>query len=71
MKPYFSIDIRAASHACAWRLIGFVSVVFALSFCGCASDTMATKSPADGSDYPGWTKAVSLPFTLMSHETTY
>jgi len=71
MKPYSSIDDRAASLAGEKRLLCFVSIALALCFAGCASNSLATKSPADGSDYPGWTKAVSFPFTLMSHETTY
>jgi hypothetical protein len=71
MKAYFSIDNRAASLACERRLICLAAIVLALFFGGCASDTAATKSPVDGSDYPGWTKAASLPFTLMSHQSTF
>jgi hypothetical protein len=71
MKASFSTNDRAASLACARRLARFVCIVLALFLGGCGTDTWATKSPVDGSDYPGWAKAVSLPLSPLQHQSTY
>jgi len=71
MKAHFSFHSRAVPLACERRLICLTGIALALLFAGCATNNMATKSPADGTDYPGWTKAASAPFTFMSHESTF
>ena len=71
MKRSSSMFHRVASLLSERRLYALVALVLALCVAGCASDNMATKSPEDGSDYPGWTKAASTPFTLMSHQQSF
>ena len=71
MNRSFSILHRVASLPPERRLRGLVVLALALCFAGCASDNMATKSPEDGSEYPGWTKAASTPFTFMSHQQSF
>jgi hypothetical protein len=71
MKRYPSILNRVALLPPKGRLFGLAALVLALCFSGCAADNMATKSPEDGTDYPGWAKAASVPFTVMSHQQSF
>ena len=66
MKAFPTTGIRAASVTCI-----FVALACVLFLSGCATDTWATKSPEDGTEYPGWAKAMSLPLSPFQHETTY
>jgi len=71
MKAHFPMASRAVSLAREWRFTCFVAILLTLLLGGCANDNMATKSPEDGSDYPGWAKAASTPFTIMSHQSSF
>jgi hypothetical protein len=71
MKASLSYENRAIFPACGRRFICLAGIVLALFFAGCASDTWATKSPEDGSDYPGWTKAASFPFSFLGHQQSF
>jgi len=57
MNAYLPDAKRSVSPARGRRFVCLAVITLALFFTGCASDTWATKSPEDGADYPGWTKA--------------
>jgi hypothetical protein len=71
MNAYSSDEERGVSPARGRRFVCLAGIAIALFFTGCASDTWSTKSPEDGTDYPGWTKAASLPFSFLGHQQSF